>query len=387
MIENLFSYLIGVLAVVTIGYWFLVTIDTVKGMKTVKIIQPEKHEAPGQFPKVSIIVTAKDEELSIARSLETIKALDYPDYEVIVINDRSSDRTLEKVTSIQKEWPALKIISIEKLPAGWVGKTHACYRGYREASGAILLFTDADVLFKPESLRTAVAYMLKRKVDHFAVSPVIFGEPFLLRLFVQYFLFSFLIYFRPWAGGIGIGAFNMFCREAYERLGTHRAIALRPDEDVQLGKLAKNTGLRQSFASGKQLMSVRWYTSLREAMQGIEKNAFAGLQYRFTIAAAAIAGQILLFFYPFVGVVITSGWMQIGYGVVLLFMVTVYLRHNSVFSNSKGFEVVFLPLSALLFIYVVSRALVKTIIHRGVYWRGTFYSLRELRKGEGANQE
>jgi len=103
------------------------------------------------------------------------------------------------------------------------------------------------------------------------------------------------------------------------------------------------------------------------------------------IAAGALAGQMLLFFYPFIAVIIASGWMQITYIVVLLLMISVYLRHISVFSDSKGYDVVFLPFSALLFIYVVSRALVKTLIHRGVYWRGTFYSLRELRKGEGAN--
>lgn len=149
------------------------------------------------------------------------------------------------------------------------------------------------------------------------------------------FSIRFLFTFAPGQGGMGVGAFNMFLRGAYKRIGTHRAVALRPDEVLQLDKLAKKTGLRQGFVSGKQLMSVRWYPSLREAMQGIEKNAFAGLRYRFTIAAAAIAGQILLFFYPFVGVVITSGWMQFAYGVVILFMMSVYLRHNTVFSNSK----------------------------------------------------
>ncbi len=171
MSEDLITGITGIVTVITIAYWFLVAVDTLNGMRTVKILQPDENQPTGNLPKVSIIITAKDEELSIARSLQTIKALDYPDYEVIVVNDRSTDRTLEEIESVQKEWNALKVITIDDLPNGWMGKNHACYRGYREASGDVLLFTDADVLFKPESLRTAVVYMQKRKADHLAVSP------------------------------------------------------------------------------------------------------------------------------------------------------------------------------------------------------------------------
>lgn len=380
MYDNLFFFLINILAVLTTGYWILVAIDTMAILRSVKILVPEKFRKHTRYPKVSIIITAKDEESTIARSLRTLRGLDYPDYEVIVINDRSTDRTLEEILSVRREGMELKVITIDELPEGWMGKNHACYRGYRESSGEILLFTDADVEYHPVSLRTAIHYFQDQKAEHLAVSPVIYGESFLLRLFVQYFLYSFLIYFRPWAGGMGVGAFNMFRRHAYESIGTHKKISLRPDEDLQLGRLVKRSGLNQKFASGKKLMSVQWYTSLRQAMQGIEKNAFAGLQYNLMIAAGAISGQLLFFVFPFIAVIILQGWMQMSYSIVLILMVSVYISHISVFSNSKKYDVLFLPLSAVLFIFVVCRALVKTMFHRGIYWRGTFYSLRELRK-------
>ncbi len=379
MYENIIINTFDAIAVITALYWLVVAIDTFTGMRSVMVLHPHKNDTSGRLPKGAIIISAKDEETSIARSLRTIKDLDYPDYEVIVVNDRSTDRTLDKINSLQKDWKTLKVITVDELPDGWLGKNYACYRGYRQSTAEILLFTDADVIFKPGALRTAVAYLENQEADHCAVSPFIFGRSFLLRLFVKYFFFSFLIYFRPWAGGMGVGAFNMFRREAYERIGTHRVVALRPDEDVRLGKLAKKTGLRQRFASGKHLMSVEWYASLREAMQGIEKNAYAGLRYSIIIAAGAVAGQIIFFLFPFVAVMITSGLVQGIYIAALLLMVSVYLRHVAVFSSSKGLDFVFLPLAAVLFIFAVSRALVKTIMNKGIRWRGTFYSLKDLR--------
>lgn len=369
----------SVVAVVTALYWLWVTFDTFNGLRSVKVLHPRKNRTSGPLPKVAIIITAKDEETTITRSLRTIKNIDYPDYEVIVVNDRSTDRTLDIINSLRKDWKTLKVVSIDKLPDGWLGKNYACYCGYLESTAEIVLFTDADVIFKPEALRTAVSYMIHQEADHCAVSPTIYGRSFLLSLFVKYFFFAFLIYFRPWSGGMGVGAFNMFQREAYERIGTHRAVALRPDEDVRLGKLARKNGLRQRFASGKYLMSVEWYSSLREAMYGIEKNAFAGLGYSVLIATGAIAGQLTFFLFPFAAVVITSGMIRGVYIAVLLLMISVYLRHGAVFSQKKGFDFVCLPLASILFIFAVTRALVKTIISGGIHWRGTFYSLKELR--------
>jgi cellulose synthase/poly-beta-1,6-N-acetylglucosamine synthase-like glycosyltransferase len=371
--------LTGTLAVITALFWILVALDTVTGLRKVKILRSRPGNRTGHFPRVSIIVTAKDEEAAIAHSLRTIRGLDYPDFEVIVVDDRSTDGTGAEIESVRKEWAGLKVMTIGELPDGWIGKTHACYCGYRMATGEILLFTDADVRFEPDALRTAVAYLQTQPADHLAVSPAIYGDSFPVRLFVRYFLFSFLIYFRPWAGGIGVGAFNMFRREAYERVGTHRAIALRPDEDLQIGKRVKKSGSRQRFAGGKYLMSVRWYASLRETMRGIEKNAFAGLHYSWAVALSAVTGQVLLFVYPFIAVLVMSGWTQAVYGAVLAIMFCIYLYQTKVFSRSSGADVVLLPLSALLFIFIVCRALALTLLRGGIQWRGTFYSLDDLR--------
>lgn len=380
MIDGSTGILIGALSVVTSVYWIIIFIDTLYGRRFVSTLSGRKDTFKEKLPGVSIIVTAKDEERSIGRSLRTLMKLDYPDFEVIVVDDRSTDKTLDEIAEVQKVWSGLKVISIDTLPDGWLGKNYACYRGYTDATKDILLFTDADVIFKPDALRIAVMFFCSEKDDHLAVSPLIYGESFLLRLFVQYFLFSFLIYFRPWAGGMGVGAFNMFRREAYERAGTHRAVSLRPDEDLQIGKRVKKAGLRQRFASGKHFVSVRWYATLREAMRGIEKNAFAGLRYSIVIAAGAMAGQTLIFLFPFIAVFITAGWTQLLYIAVLIMMVSVYLLHIRVFSKSRGYDVIFLPVSALLFIITIGRALIKTVIQGGIHWRGTFYPLRDLRK-------
>ncbi len=380
MFETELNTIILVIAVLTVLYWMAVMLDTLIGMRQVKVLDAGMTLPDDTLPEVSIIITAKDEEASIARSLRSLQNLDYPKYEVIVVNDRSEDGTLDEIMKIQKEWPRLQVVTIEELPDGWVGKNYACYRGYEKSTGGVLLFTDADVMFKPESLKTAIAHLETHSADHLAVSPAIYGESFFLRLFVKYFFFSFLIFFRPWAGGMGVGAFNMFRREAYEHIGTHRSVALRPDEDLQLGKLVKKSGLRQRFASGKLLLSVQWYTSLREAMYGIEKNAFAGLSYNYFMAGGAVLGQVVLFVIPFVAVFLTGDVIQHLYVAVIVMIFTVFIIHTTVFSMRKGYDAVFLPIAALLFLFTICRALIKTILYRGIHWRGTFYSLQELRK-------
>lgn len=274
----------GILAVIVFLYWLFMLVVSARGLRLVPRLPVLKQPTPDE-PFVSVIVAAKDEEESIGRTLANLLALDYPHYEVIVVNDRSEDGTREQIEAV-KRWAEetgkqvpLHIVHIQVLPDGWLGKNHALYQGYLHAKGDYLLFTDADVVFAPHTLRSAMAYLLQQQADHVTLTPAMISKGFWLRAFVNFFLFALCMFKWPWKPnddrqhreGMGVGAFNFLTREAYEKIGTHQAISLRPDDDLMLGMRVKQARLRQRVVTGQDHLEVEWYPSLRAAIRGLEK--------------------------------------------------------------------------------------------------------------------
>src|ERR1039458_6126924 len=163
--------------------WFSRIVEAAFGMPHVaNIARPEwdrRPAAPSGEPRVSIIVPARNEEESIRQTLVQLLALDYSNYEIIAVNDRSTDRTGQIMEEVAASSPSLgllklgllKVIHISELLPGWLGKTHAMWMAGQQARGDWLLFTDADVLFKPDSLRRAVAYAQAERADHVVLFP------------------------------------------------------------------------------------------------------------------------------------------------------------------------------------------------------------------------
>jgi len=254
---------------------------------------------PGfEAARVSVIVAARDEEKKIREALGSLLKQDYGNLEFIVVNDRSSDRTGAIVAEMAAADPRLRAVNITELQAGWLGKNYALYRGAEAASGGLLLFTDADVVMDPSTMARAVGYLEMHGLDHLAAMPAVKLPSLPLRLFCSTFGIFFSGYLRPWKAKdprsrafIGIGAFNLVTAEAYQAAGTHRAIAMRPDDDVKLGKILKKAGFRQEMVLGMGLLSVEWYSSLRELIEGLRKNFFGevGGGRRCGVAAARVA--------------------------------------------------------------------------------------------------
>lgn len=356
---------------------------------------PMREEAAGTEPLVSIIVAAKEEENSITNTLQGLLQQNYSNFELIVVNDRSEDRTGERIAEA-RAWAEenglgeipFEIVTIEHLPADWLGKNHALYQGYRHAKGDILLFTDADIRFARNTLRSSVAYLREQQADHLTIAPAMTVRGFWLKSFVQYFLFVLSIAQPLWLanddsrreGGFGIGAFNMMSREGYEKIGTHRTIALRPDDDVMLGQEVKRQGLRQRMVLGMKALQVEWYPSLREAVRGLEKNMFAGMKYSLLLYAFAVLLQLLTSFIPYVLVFVTTGWTQGLMAAGILSAMTLYLIYGRRVNGYNGVEVLLLPFTCLIFLYILTRSTWLTLKQGGIFWRGTFYSLSELKK-------
>jgi len=504
--------------------WVSRIVDAALGMPSVAdVSQPQWDRNPvsaGGNPRVSIIVPARDEEADIEQALRALLALDYDNYEVIAVNDRSTDRTGEIMERVQQSHfsksakggaaelvesqnphfsrknegaremghpaaelvesqnphfsrknesaremgrpaaepaesqsphvsrknegaremghpaaepvdsqsphfsrknegaremghpaaepvesqnphfsrknesaremghPAvLRVVHHTELPEGWLGKTHAMWTAANQASGDWLLFTDADVMFKPDSLRRALAYAESEPADHVVLFPRIImkrpGEYMMVAFFQTMFMFGH----RPWKVAdpstddhMGVGAFNLVRRSVYDAVGTYQALRMEVLDDMKLGKVVKNAGFRQRNVFGGDLISIRWADGALGVVNNLTKNFFAVLSFQWPRTLAAAVALAFLNFGPFVGTVLAHGWLRLPYAMALGAMFAIYIG-MSIRSKVPPYYFLLHPVSTALFIYTLLRSMALTLWNDGIEWRGTKYALEELRKG------
>jgi glycosyltransferase involved in cell wall biosynthesis len=398
---NYFHWIAGTILALA---WFSRIVDAALGMPSVADISlPEWDRRPGAAsgsprvsPRVSIIVPARNEAETIAQSLQTLLALDYDNYEVIAVNDRSTDRTGEIMDEVEKNLrrdtagkgqPILRILHHRELPAGWLGKTHAMWTAANEASGDWLLFTDADVLFKPDSLRRAMAYAESERADHVVLFPRMIMKRAGERMMIAFFQTMFVFGHRPWKVAdpktrdhMGVGAFNLVRKSAYEAVGTYKALRMEVLDDMKLGKVVKNAGFAQRNVFGEDLISIRWARGAMGVVNNLTKNFFAVLSFQWPRALVTAFGLAFLNLMPFLGVWLAHGWARLPYAVALLSMFLIYAG-MSWRSAIPAYYFVLHPVSTVLFIYTLLRSMSHTLWNDGIVWRGTKYPLEELRKG------
>jgi glycosyltransferase involved in cell wall biosynthesis len=383
--------------------WISRIIDAAIGMPSVAdVSRPEWDRnpvLPSGNPRVSIIVPAKNEEETIERALSTLLALDYDNYEVIAVDDRSTDSTgeiLDRLAGGQNPHPVspnngetrmghpvssprLRVIHHRELPPGWLGKTHAMWTAANQASGEWLLFTDADVLFKPDSLRRALAYAEAEPADHVVLFPQMImkrpGEYMMIAFFQTMFMFGH----RPWKVAdpttddhMGVGAFNLVRRRVYDAVGTYHALRMEVLDDMKLGKVVKKGGFAQRNVFGAN--------GAMGVVNNLTKNFFAVLSFQWWRTLLTAIALVYLNLGPFFGVFLAHGGQRAPYAAALASMFLIYLG-MSLRSGVPAYYFVLHPVSSLLFLYTLLRSMFLTLWNGGIVWRGTKYPLEELRKG------
>jgi len=338
-----------------------------------------------EIPSVSIVVAARNEERGIRPALRSLLGQRGARIEVIVVDDRSDDHTGAILDGMAGEDPRLRVEHVIHLPSGWLGKNHALWLGARAARGELLLFTDADVVMAPDAVARAAAYLAREGMDHVTVAPRVIMPGWLLQSFGVAFGIFFSLFTRPWkardprsAHHVGIGAFNLVRADAYRRMGTHRAIAMRPDDDVKLGKLVKKNGFRSDFVVGAEQVSVEWYHSLPELVRGLRKNGFAGVDYRLSLVIFVTVAQLVFYVWPFAAVWVTGGWTRVLYAFAVGVMLVMYAGAARAQRTPWWLGMMF-PLACVLFLFVMWNATIYALVNRGIEWRGTHYPLDELR--------
>jgi glycosyltransferase involved in cell wall biosynthesis len=373
------------IAILAAGFWVPVGLFLIMKRHALKVLASLDVGQTQTLPKVTAVIPARNEERNLKQALQSVLRLDYPDLHIVVVNDRSTDGTAAILENMAKQDQRLTRVIIESLPEGWLGKTHALQIGAQQAQGEFILFTDADIVFHPLALRKAMSHVQANQLDHLTVVPEDTMPGFFLRVLSGTFGIFMFILFQPWNARnpksrkyMGIGAFNLVRTSAYQAIGGHQAIALRPDDDLKFGKLVKRSGYRSDVLNGQGMVKVEWYRSVPELIQGLMKNMFAGMEYRVSFVILATFGSLLIHIWPWLGMWVTTGVPQVLYSLTVLMMVGSFGIAMAPF-GVKSWHGLLLPLTISLLVYIQCRATILTLWQGGIFWRETFYSLKTLK--------
>ncbi len=375
------------LGLVTAAVWLGGALYLGRGLRRIDFLEEIPRLGDSDLPSVTICVAARNEERDVERGIRSALSQDYPEFEVVAVNDRSTDDTGRILDRLEGESDgALRVVHLEELPDGWIGKNHALHRAAQEARGELLLFVDADVAMDPDALGRAASRMVGDGYDQLTAVPERVWPHGFLRAVGALFSLGMIFHTRAWRleetgpeRAAGIGAFYLVRREAYRKAGGHRAVARRPDDDMALARALKAAGARSHFLFARELVRVPWYRSVRNFVGGVSRASFATMGYSVPRSLAVSAGTVLLCVWPWVGAVLVPGparWANLAAVAVMagLFLAT---RREI---GARAVDALWWPLASLLLAYVAVYSAVLILVQGGIVWRGTFYPLEMLRE-------
>jgi chlorobactene glucosyltransferase len=368
----------------------------VHGRSTLDIMV-EPGSVPGDFPTdaqtplISVIVPARNEARNIERCTTALFVQTYPKYEIIVVDDRSSDETPHILSKLKNQGALLRIIHGAELPSGWAGKPHALVQGAAVARGEWLCFMDADTFAEPNLLWTTYRIALKQAADMFTILTDqelgSFWERTILPLVFLGLSFGFpaqRVNDPHTPDAIANGQFILVKRSVYDQVGGHTAVKERVDEDKAIATLVKRAGHRLIIADGRKVASTRMYTSLPEMWEGWTKNIYLGLQDRlWLLLFGAFLGLVVSILLP-VWLVGSLVWLTSGgditaaiisgeASVLWIYLIDKRFQACRAFSIPGTYAFTF-PLGALIFTLMMAASAFNVISGRGVRWKGRRYT-------------
>lgn len=352
--------------------------------------------APISAPKVSVCIPARNEETNIRRCVEAALRQDYPDFEVIVLDDRSTDSTLTLLKEIASRDSRLLPISGSDLPEGWAGKPHALYQASALAKGEWLCFVDADTFLAPNALSAVYAKAIETQADLFTVMTKQILGSFWERTVMPLVMTALSVGFSPRKvndpsrrDAVANGQFIFIKRSIYDLVGGHEKIKDQIVEDKALSENVKWNGHRLVVANGMQLISTRMYTSLETMWEGWTKNIYLGLRDHPSMlllgafgATLALLAALFLPVWPLLGVtwyLREGGWMALLVVIEALFVwgYLIFIRARVAQEMEIPRWYAFTtPLGAGVFAAMMLTSAWKVISGQGVTWRGRKYQTK-----------
>ncbi|MCX5684884.1 MAG: glycosyltransferase family 2 protein [Planctomycetota bacterium] len=374
------------------AYWLMIARAMWLVRRRVPRLIDSQPPSPARWPRLSVIIPACNEADRIEPAARTLLAEDYPDLELIFVDDRSDDSTGAIIDRLAAEDPRAKAIHIRELPEGWLGKVHALHRGFAESSGEFVLFTDADIHFAPGSLRKAVAYAAWERLDHLAALPELLHASFLVDAVILLFLRQFMAAVRPWAVSdprstayIGIGAFNLVRREAFAATAGFEWLRMETADDMGVGLLMKTSGKRCGVAGARGYLSLQWYRTLGEAARGAERGWSTVLRFSLVRTAVLVLLSLLIQGSPVLALVPLAwdGLRPAGYAglaVTAAFLASALLLRGWG-RGGLWLRALATPLVSPVVAFALLRAGWLGRRRGGAMWRGTVYPSALLRAG------
>jgi glycosyltransferase involved in cell wall biosynthesis len=381
-------HLLGLIFFAIIAFfWIAYGLRAALGALTLPWLKDYAPAKDGDCPSVTVLFAARDEEEKLPQALETLRQIDYPTLEIVAVNDRSTDGTEKILNDAARRDPRLKVINIAELPAGWLGKPHALQRAYEASSGEWLLFTDADVRFFPAAIRRAITLVQTNNLDHLTLMTDVEMHGFWEKTVLTFFGLGFHMATNPRGVAdpqsrayIGIGAFQMVKRAAYEASGMHRRLCMEVLDDMKLAKIVKQSGFRSAVGIAQDSVTVRWHAGIGNIVRGVTKNFFAGAEFRLFIVAIQLTAIICANILPFLALPFVHGW-SLAFVIVSVTIALGFHAGTAVVMRASPWYAFTQPLGAAIFAYMLLRSTVVTLRQGGIVWRETFYPLEELRRG------
>ena len=344
---------------------------------------------PGSWPKLSIIIPACNEEQHIEQAAKTILAQDYPNLEIILVNDRSSDSTGDIIDQLAIDDDRITAVHIKTLPKNWLGKVNALSEGKKYVTGDWMLITDADIHYSPGILRKAVAYVLDKKIDHLALMPNVEMNSFGLEIAINTFGLVFLLTTRAAMINkpnskyvIGVGAFNLVRTEVFNKTPGFEWLRMETVDDMGVGLMMNNAGAQTHFALADKDLSLGWYHSIGQMFKGLEKNLFgAGAGYSVIKLSTQIVPLWGLVAAPFLAFYSDNIWLwSLATTAVALYLIfsIFFVRRK----KTETFSLLLFPVGLILISLMMIWAAFRCVKNGGIDWRGTHYSTAELRAGQ-----
>jgi glycosyltransferase involved in cell wall biosynthesis len=405
-IEEACLLVVAVLSAGYTAYTCVAVLRTILGVPLLERLSPpppskrpssaqEKEEK--EWPRVSVVVAACNEEDSIETAMRSRLTEDYPNAEYILVNDRSTDKTGEIIDRLANEneedaqrRARVHAIHIRALPEGWLGKVHAMHVAMSKATGEWILFSDADVHHEPDALRRVIAYCEEKRIDHMALFPSVWSRSLWLDIVLNAFLRVFTVIARAWKVedpkskvAIGGGNFNLVRRTSFDRAFPDGLESLKLEvlDDIALGQMLKWSGARSGILNARGFVGLYFYRNVWDAVCGMEKNAFAGIS-RFNIGRFIIALVVMATFeLGSLGVAtLATGWIRyVAFAAMALGLVREVAMAR--WLGRPLFPSLFAPLGIVVMYFGAIRSMVLTVANNGVKWRGTHYPLEALRRG------
>ena len=350
-------------------------------------VEPEAGPLPA-YPFVSVCVPARDEERDIEACLTSLLNQDYPNFEVIVVDDNSTDHTPDIIESLQKRRANLIAVQGAALPADWYGKPFALHQAQQKSRGELLLFTDADPVFQPYALTTAVHLMQNHRLDMVSLLPGAELSSFWERV-VQPIIFAFIAALARFKkvndpkskAAMGVGAFILLRREAYDRVGGHETLKQAILEDIGMARLVKQSGAKIMIADAQKIYSIRMYHSFREIWIGWRKNVFLAMKksiFKTSYTILCLLGFVVtpwLMAGIHLWVGSGLGWQAMAWaGLGLVLITKLILCHEL---NLEKRYVFLFPLGALVVTAITINSMIQVLFRGQAEWRGRTYSQPE----------